>query len=384
MGFRSGRFGLLLAFACCTEAHASDEPVRPLDLSDLGAPAFTVYTTHDGVPDEVIVAAEVDAQGFAWLGSASTVARFDGHAWEALPPAGTRSLVRELVRDGAGTLWAAFDSDGVARYDGRRWQRDTRAHGLPTDLIPRMTHMPDKDGHPSLWLETVDAGLVRRVADHWEPDPGNADLPPGPIWGLASTRKLLGGPRQWLGRFDGGIWFREPGGHWQPYSDPALDYAQVTDVVAAVNRGEEQLWVTTYGYGLFRIDAHGMRHWDEERGEIASNQLYTAKAGTLPNGDGVLWVASRSGLLRVHGDSMEVYDRRHGLPSNAVRGLQMRRSPDGADVLWIATERGIARTVVSSTPWRTVSLMGARANGVFSLLLEPDDHGGERFWVASS
>ena len=77
------------------------------------------------------------------------------------------------------------------------------------------------------------------------------------------------------------------------------------------------------------------------------------------------------------------YDRRHGLPSDAVRSIAMQRTPEGTDLLWLATEGGIVRASLAPSQWRTVSLHGARENGTFGLLLEPDGHGGERLWVGS-
>jgi diguanylate cyclase (GGDEF)-like protein len=104
----------------------------------------------------------------------------------------------------------------------------------------------------------------------------------------------------------------------------------------------------------------------------------------LPNGERAIWASSRSGLVRVEGDHAQVFDRRHGLPSDAVRGLSAWQSPNGDEVLWLATEAGIARTIIGANQWQTASLMGSHATGVFAALVEPDGHGGERLWVGSS
>lgn len=98
----------------------------------------------------------------------------------------------------------------------------------------------------------------------------------------------------------------------------------------------------------------------------------------------MVWVATRSGLARVQGEEVEVFDRRHGLPSNVIRNLHVWRSPSGTDVLWIATESGVARTIPGASPWQIASLLGADALGVFGVLVEPDGRGGERLWVAAS
>jgi len=102
------------------------------------------------------------------------------------------------------------------------------------------------------------------------------------------------------------------------------------------------------------------------------------------SGERLLWVSSRAGLIRIRGDRATVFDRRHGLPSDAVRGLKLQHLADGTDLLWLATEGGIARAALADSQWQTVSLLGARYNGTFALLLEPDGRGGERLWVGSA
>lgn len=367
-----------------TAAAADAVPIRPLDLGDQGAPSFTAYTARDGVPDEVIGVTETDAQGFFWLGSASTLARFDGHRWQTVTPFGARSLVRDLHLDRNGILWAAFDANGVARYDGKRWQLEGRASGLPTDHMYRIIETTDAQGQAQMWMTTADAGVLRRVGQHWVADPGNAELPSEPIITLAQTRQLYGERRLWAATYNSGLWYRTDGGRWQMVQLPGFDVAQVSDLLVTEEHGQEALWVVVFGGGLWRLRADGMRSWRATRGELPSDLVYSAQSMTLDNGEQLLWVASRAGLVRVRGDATAVYDRRHGLPADAVRGLQVRRSPDGAQILMVATEAGIARAVVNASPWQTISLMGARASGVFGVLLEPDGQGGERLWVAST
>jgi diguanylate cyclase (GGDEF)-like protein len=98
----------------------------------------------------------------------------------------------------------------------------------------------------------------------------------------------------------------------------------------------------------------------------------------------LLWIASRAGLLRIRGEDVRAFDRRHGLPSDAVRAIEVQRNVDGVDLLWLATEGGVARATLGHNQWQTVSLLGARENGIFGLLLEPDGRGGERLWVGTA
>jgi diguanylate cyclase (GGDEF)-like protein len=358
---------------------ASAQP-RALDVSDLTAPAFSVYTEQDGLSDEIWSTVGFDRRGFVWAGSASTLARFDGYRWTPHPFPDAHSLVRDLQLDAHGTLWAIFEREGLARYDGQRWSLYDRG---PVSRH-RFSVLTGPDGGIDLWVGH-EHGFLHQVGDGWRPDPGDsaATLRPASI---ARTQTLFGAPREWLGDLDRGLWYREIGSgsaRWRRHADPQLDSMPVTDVLRTVDAGQEELWVTSYGGGIARLRADGVRVWRAATGELPTESIYNARATTTPAGDRLLWIASRAGLLRVHGDRITTYDRRHGLPSDAVRNIKLQRTAEGDDVLWLATEGGLVRAWLAPTQWQTVSLHGARDNGIFGVLLEPDGEGGERLWVGS-
>jgi len=112
-----------------------------------------------------------------------------------------------------------------------------------------------------------------------------------------------------------------------------------------------------------------MRSWSVAQGNLPTDEVYDFAASPAPGGGQVVWLASRSGLVRFRGDHAQVFDRRHGLPSNAVRGVSAWRSPDGIDVIWVATEAGVSRAVIGASAWQTASLLGAHSIGVFGVLV---------------
>ncbi|MBS0557980.1 MAG: diguanylate cyclase [Proteobacteria bacterium] len=366
----------LAAGACC----GATAPAQPgLDLDDLSAPVFTSFGARDGVPDAVSVDVRTDRDGFTWLASAHGLARYDGHAWDASGAAAAVGTLGDFMLDHAGTLWVAFRDRGLGWWDGSGWHMRSRANGLPTNHIRRLIETVDAKGAYTLWAATFGDGLLQRDAQgDWRPVPDNATLPRY-ISTIAQTSRLGGHARIWASTFDG-LWYQD-NGRWQKYGSAI---AAVEDLHVTGSGDGEQLWISTIGQGLWRIDRDGMRHWSVESGELPSNDLYAMDTSRLADGDSVLWVASRAGVLRVHRDRVRVFDRRYGLPSDAVRGLSVWRSPDGIDVLWLATENGVARAVLGASRWRTASLLGSRGTGVFGLLPEPDGHGGERLWVAAN
>lgn len=350
----------------------------PLDISGQGAPVFTVYSARDGLSDEIWNTVAVAPDGFAWAGSASELARFDGYRWRLWPLPQARSLVRQVQLLADGSFWAIFEREGLARYEDGEWQLVATDAGRLFGIS--QTHGP---GGPEAWLG-AEAGLLRRERGEWVADAGNG-VGLGDYVNVEFTSSLFGGPRQWL-LSNETLRFREFGdgrvGDWQVYTDPQLAIVPGTDLVRSQDGVLEELWVLTYGAGITRLRADGIRSWRAARGELPTEAIYMGRATHDVDGRRNLWVASRAGLLRLRDERFEVYDRRHGLPSDAVRSLEVAHA-DGADQLWLATEGGIVRASLGASQWRTVSLLGARENGIFGVLLEPDGRGSERMWTGS-
>ena len=368
--------------AALTAATAAALPIRPIDVSDQAAPVFSAYGVEDGLSDEVWNALGVAPNGFVWAGSASQLARFDGYRWQLWPSPQTRSLVTDLESAG-GSLWATFQGQGLFRLDGDEWLPVAMGAGVLENLFVTDA----SDGRSEVWLGQ-EGGLRQYRDGGWPEDAGNAGAALEKPLGLVRTETLFGGPRQWLAT-NHGLWFRplrgdRVEGGWQRPEDPALHALLATDLFRANDRGVEELWVTAYGQGVARYRPDGVRWWRARNGELPSEAIYTGVTTNSSAGERVAWLASRAGLLRIRGDQVTVFDRRHGLPSDAVRRLALQRGRDGEDLLWLATEGGIARAVLGRQPWQTVSHLGASENGIFGVLVEPDDRGGERLWVGSA
>jgi diguanylate cyclase (GGDEF)-like protein len=380
------RTAILIAWTCLLLAstlHAAQSALVPLDVADEGAPTFTVYSSREGLSDEIWSTVGFDNQGFVWAGSASGLSRFDGYRWTPWSFPQAHSLVRDMQPAPDGILWAIFEREGLARYDGRSWS----VYPESNVFHQRFSDILRADGNPEIWVSD-DSGLLKLVGDTWSPDPGNPSVHRGPVVGIEQTESLFGSPRQWMLSTIDGLWYREivagpKPNPWKRFEEPGFDVLHGTNLLRAHDGDAEELWVLTYGDGLFRIRNDGVRVWRSSTGELPSEAIYSARATYSAQGQRTLWLASRAGLLRLRNDKIAVFDRRNGLPSDAVRGLKLHRNEDGTEVLWLATERGIARTALTSSQWQTVSLLGSRENGVFTAMIEPDGKGSERLWVGS-
>lgn len=239
-------------------------------------------------------------------------------------------------------------------------------------------------GGRRLWAVSPQAGLFYREKNRWHADPGNAQLPHADFLTLAHTDHLFGHERLWAGSVNDGLWYREGNGRWQRFSAPGFDASNGLAYLLATNHdGHEALWVSVFNSGLWRLDEHGLRHWSVQSGELPTDVLYNMVETPTSNGGHAVWASSRNGLIRIYRDKVKVFDRRYGLPSNAIRGVSTWRSPNGAYVLWAATEDGIARSIVDENKWKTISPLGASQTGVLSVLVDTDAQGNERLWVGS-
>ncbi len=379
------RLGLLVsAMLVSATSTAETTPQIALNIADQGAPAFQAFSSKDGLSDEIWSTVGIDGDGFVWAGSASSLAHFDGYRWTLDPLANAQSLVRDMVSDEQGTLWAIFEGEGLASYDGKGWSLSGEQA-----FFHRFSKTVDAAGRSIIEVGS-DHGLLRLVDGTWLPDPAS-DSPAGNaiVIKTARTRTLFGGPREWRAINSDDLWFREvpagkPPGPWQRYAGDTFKGFFFTDLVSTHDRGREELWVLSYGNGLVRLRDDGVRMWRAENGELPSEAIYSAISTHSADGERTMWLASRAGLLRFRGDDLRVFSRRDGLPSDAVRGMYLQKSAEGIDILWLATEGGIARAALTPSQWQTVSLLGQSENGVFGLMVEPNGSGGERLWVGSS
>lgn len=377
--------GWAFVFACSLGAamSAAKDAPTPLDAASLSAPVFTSFGAKDGLSDEIWTTIAFDGRGFAWAGSASSLARFDGYRWTLWPFPAARSLVRDMETDDQGNLWAIFEREGLGLYDGNRWS-----------LVPqrplfhqRFSDTRGADGTRVLWVNS-ERGFWRLVNGKWVEDEGNDSAPVSTAIRIEQTDSLFGEPRQWMASA-GALWYRKVGAlgtesRWRRFEEKGFDALQATDLKRSVDQGREELWILCFGQPLRRITRDGIRTWRASTGELPTEALYSALTTQTSTGERLLWISSRAGLLRIQGDRVTVFDRRHGLPADAVRGIRIQHTRDGADLLWVATEGGIARAALADSRWQTVSLLGARENGSFGVLLEPDGRGGEQLWVGSS
>ena len=233
---------------------------RPLDLSDLAAPVFVNFSARDGLPEQVLVDVRTDREGFVWAASPQGVHRYDGRRWIASDDPAMARPANNLHVDHDGTLWVGFRNHGLARREGGRWHVENAASGLTFEQVRRFAETVDAKGVRTLWAMTWDHHVMLRRDGHWVVDAGDASLPRSMILSMAQTTAIGGTRRQWLGTGSHGLWYRDEGKRdWTQWHAEDIDASQVESLLVTRDADGEALWISAFGAGLLRLDAHGLR-----------------------------------------------------------------------------------------------------------------------------
>jgi len=229
--------------------------------------------------------------------------------------------VRALYQDQTGFLWIGT-SNGLYRYDGRRFRGFGVTEGLPTPEIQAIHQT--RDG--TLWVATL-RGLARLRGERFEA----VDISPGT--GAASVTSDAEG-RLYVG-LSKGLLVLAParGGAGKRtstlYRVPESK-AQAVRSVAISATGS--VWYTC-GTGLCRLE-HGRTVLAREPG-ISEDMWYAV----LFDQQGNLWARSRNRLIELPKGEGRFLRRDRDLPPAYAGTLQIGR--DGQ--LWVPTIRGLAR-----------------------------------------
>lgn len=178
--------------------------------------------------------------------------------------------------------------------------------------------------------------MLRLEGEVWVKDPGDpSNL--GPLTGIEETENLFGAPRQWLASTLDGIWYRQLGdaakpNPWKRFDAPGFDALHVTELLRTHDGDIEELWILTYGDGLYRLRNDGITVWHAATGDLPTEAIYSARATYAANGERTLWIASRAGLLRFRNEKISVFESMEVVDTPIERALK-RSLPIGLIVI---------------------------------------------------
>lgn len=366
-----------------------------------------------GLPSETVLSLVEDAHAVLWAGTTAGLARFDGHRFVpvALPGARKQPLIYALSvqRDG---LWVG-SRQGVWQYTNGHWQQPAWSPMFerPNALVS-IVSMARGDhwigSQRGLWHQQGDAPPVPIKLEGPDIPQAIATLLPGrgdALWvpvigrglgylrsdwrqlarlrgaedGLQSTMyRALGKARDggvWLGGMGGVLAHLDAHGSIVPANTDVLARLQGIKPAAVSEDASGRVWVA-HRSGLLRIGSDGtVDEWtpDDAQAPVPQGQI----AWVLPDAQGTLWLAAPGGGVQQRDATTGTLLR--NLPAGSASGLgeadieAMVLSPQGQP--WLAGGHGVARFDAASG--RFQSVLGAGHERAFGLAFD----GADRLWV---
>lgn len=322
---------------------------------------FGRVTVADGLASYRTFDVAEDTRGFLWIGTLEGLNRYDGYTMRVFrhderdSTSISEDIIRSLLVDRSGTLWAGTDGHGLNRFDGHT-EHFTRflhqAGDSSTISAGRITALlQDRSG--TIWIGTLGGGLNRLQEGtmtfvHYTHDPSR----PG---SLASDRvyTLFEDPsgKLWVGTDAGLSVLDERHGSFTHFrhmqGDPgSLSSNRVRSIAADDSL---TMWIATEGGGLNRFDGIAQRfthyrHDEHDPGSISHDDVSCICqdrpgrlwVGTSDNEGGLNNLDIRSGrFTRFRNDPLNPWSLLH----NYVRNIRR----DRAGVIWIVTDRGLGK-----------------------------------------
>ena len=269
--------------------------------------------------------------GYLWLATRGGLVRFDGVRFSTFSASSDKGLesstMQEIVIDPDGSMWVASLGGGLVHYQAGVFRSYTSHDGLPSDDINAIY----RDSHDVLWIGTRGGAIARMVGSHFE----NVSLgiPAGRIDAfLEDADQSL-----WIATFGNGV-FRLKNGKVSSFSvKDGLPDAHVIDLY---RDRTGKIWT---------VGGNGISYWNGNAfvSLRAVNAVVSVAIRCTEDRDGNFWIASSSGLVRMHDGEVSKMDRSQGLSSDSIEDIFEDREGN----IWVGTRAGLDR--LSDSAMRT-------------------------------
>jgi diguanylate cyclase (GGDEF)-like protein len=369
----------ILALGALAAAH----PRLTIEPAPPGRMPWVSFDERSGLPQHTIVDLLQDLEGYVWAATQDGLARYDGRRWQttALPREMGTNYPRALRRAKSGGLWVASFDGGVALYKDGRWEITDKSKGLPSNRVRGLLETTDAQGRTTLWIAT-ELGVARLQNGHLTSYGREDGLPSIDTEAIAEVpaasgqRQLLVGTAKGLARLEGE--------RFVPVEvPPELVNHRINDIVPSTGlKGGDALWIASYGGGIGVFEDGAWTVLDTKAGLPSNVSVITPS--TAADGSKALWIGTEGGLLRFEHGRFTLYDERCGLPIRIIWKVLETRDDGGLETLWLGTwGGGIVR--LSPNAWMAFdALSGIPAGSVTSIRSVRGTDGADTLWAGTS
>jgi signal transduction histidine kinase/ligand-binding sensor domain-containing protein len=322
--------------------------------------SLRTWQTEEGLPNNTVSSLSQTPDGFLWMATPGSLARFDGTQFELLAPSQIVSNyhqnVQALLTARDGSLWMAMSHGPVLHI--RTNVVEVLTNDLPDLVIRRML----EDGEGGIWLVFPGEQLRRIANGQVQRFSATNDLPSGGysislacdrngvIWFTRGgyVGQFRGGRFELLTELrgmsqmqlaaaqDGGIWicsssrlfkFKE-GGDVQDLGSyqKARPNSEATQIIEG---RDESVWIGTTDNGLFHYTGTGF-----EQVETSHPQILCL----IQDNERNIWIGTGGGGLdRIQPRAVELEGTAEGLPFVSVESI----CEDKSGTMWAVTQNGL-------------------------------------------
>lgn len=315
--------------------------------------ASRTYTRmNDGLPENVVTAIAAQSDGTIWIGTEdSGLGRYDPatRRWSVLNEDNSPlsdDLILALAVDGDDVVWVGTFDGGLNRIDGEAWAVfDPNNSGLSDRLVNAV----EIGGDGAVWASVFGAGIDRfdPATQTWTNyRPGNTGTPPGICSGdLSRDPNELGLISHFTSveavhPVTGAVWIRNDddgfcllngmtvydGASWRTFTQQNSGlHSNFIEAVGVDADGD--VWFADFN-GLSELTDRG---WVSHPGDGLALERF---------GDSLL-LGAAGGVARIFNDAFVEFFTTDGLPDNVVASVAI--DPTATDVRWLATRSGAVR-----------------------------------------
>jgi len=293
---------------------------------------------QEGVPSHPYRAMVADQKGNIWFARggddiyAAELLKFDGQKLKIVEDSNATGLIYDIAIDHSDNVWVVGRYRAPSVYDGQGWTRYSK--GFPEGDFRQWGLGEDMNGKMWIGGGGTDGVLYYYDDGQWNRAMSFAELGANNKWTgfeaifQARDGNLFAGVYG-VGGDKGGIFRQATGGKWIKENDSPRIYGfhqAINGDVLAID-DLKGLLKRTNGkwHSVLPIDVPGIKY---------SEKL---SSGFAEQPDGVFWLSTNKGLLRIEGDFWYFMSVAEGLPSNNVRTV----ARDNKGNIWVGTEFGV-------------------------------------------